>query len=230
MLEDVGGDFDEEAVERALVPSGENFAHFGSLEAEEPLYEGVGLADHLHVAILDAIVDHLDVVARASFADVGSAGHAAFNGLSGFGTHEGLAGFSINFRSDGGPDRFEFIPRGFIAAGHEGRAETRAFLAAGNTGADEAKPFFLESFFAADGVGPEGVSAVDHDIVGGKQGQEAVDYSVGGFAGLNENNNLAGECDRLDEFLEGLRADDTAGGAGIFGDELVGFFDSAVVN
>jgi hypothetical protein len=34
----------------------------------------VGLADHLHVTVLDSIVDHLDVVTSASLADPVAAG------------------------------------------------------------------------------------------------------------------------------------------------------------
>ena len=157
-------------------------------------------------------MNHLDEVAGAVGANVGDAR---------------LALGDCGNRSKDGAEGLVCL---CATARHDRRALECALFAARDTGANEVDSLGADLFFAADGVGPEGVSAVDHDIVGGKQGQEAVDYSVGGFAGLNENNNLAGECDRLDEFLEGLRADDTAGGAGIFGDELVGFFDSAVVN
>ena len=230
LLEDVGGDFDEEAVEGAGVPLAEDFAHFGGLEPEEALHEGVGLADHLHVAIFDAVVDHLDVVARAVFADVGGAGDAADDGFAGGGADEGLAGLGVDLGGDGVPDRGEFLVGGAVAAGHEGRAEAGAFFAAGHAGADEAETFFLHRLLAADGVGPEGVAAVDDDVVGLEERDEAVDDRVGGLTGLDEDDHLAGLREGGDELLERLGPDETAGGGGIFGDELFGFFDRAVVN
>jgi hypothetical protein len=230
LLEDVGGDLDEEAVERAGVPLGEDRAHLGGLEAEQAGHEGVGLADHLHVAILDAVVDHLHVMARAVLADVGRAGHAAGHGLAGRGAGDGLAGLGVNLGGDGLPDGLQFLPCGELAAGHEGRAEARALLAAGHAGADEAQAFFAERLLAADGVGPERVAAVDDDVALLEDGGEAVDHGVGRLAGLNEDDGLARLRQRGGEFLEGLGGDEAARGVGVLGDELVGLFGGAVVD
>jgi hypothetical protein len=70
----VAGDFDEVAVELALVPLGEDGVQLVGGEAEAALEQVVGFADELHVAVLDAVVDHLDVVACAVFADPVAAG------------------------------------------------------------------------------------------------------------------------------------------------------------
>jgi hypothetical protein len=200
------------------------------MSAEEAGHQGIGLADHLHVAILDAVVDHLHVVARAVLADVGRAGHAAGNGLAGLGAGDRLAGLGVDLRGDGLPDGLQFLPRGELAAGHEGRAEARAFLAAGDAGADEAQAFFAERLLATDRVGPERVAAVDDDVTLLEHGGEAVDDRVGRLAGLDEDDGLAGPGQGGGEFLECLGADEAAGGVRVLGDELVGLLGGAVVD
>ena len=64
--EDVAGDFDQVAIEVALVPFGEDVVHLVGGQAEAILHDVVGLADELHVAVLDAVVDHLHVMAGAA--------------------------------------------------------------------------------------------------------------------------------------------------------------------
>ena len=88
----------------------------------------VGLADELHVAVLDAVVHHLDVVARAILADPVAAGRAVFD----------LGG-------DGLEDLLHVRPRCRISAGHDGRAAARAFFAAGNAGTDEENAFLAQA-------------------------------------------------------------------------------------
>ncbi len=116
-------------------------------EAEAVLEELVGLADQLHVAVLDAVVDHLDVVACAVFADPVAAGGAVFN----------LGG-------DGLEDLLHVRPCFGVAAGHDGRAEARALFAAGDAGADEENALRREVLGAAVGVGEQRVAAVDDDV------------------------------------------------------------------
>ena len=65
LLENVPGDFDQVGVERALVPFGEDLADFGGGHLEQHLHHEIGFADELHVAVLDAVVDHLHVMAGA---------------------------------------------------------------------------------------------------------------------------------------------------------------------
>lgn len=68
-LKDVAGDLDQVRVELALVPLGKDVAKLVGSESEGLLEDVVGLADHLHVAVFDSVVDHLDVVTSASLAD-----------------------------------------------------------------------------------------------------------------------------------------------------------------
>jgi hypothetical protein len=117
------------------------------------LQQVVGFADQLHVAVLDAVVDHLDVVACAVFAHPVAAGCSVFD----------LGG-------DGLEDLLHVRPRGGIAAGHDGGAEARAFFAAGDAGADEENAFFGEILGAAVGIGEQRVAAVDDDVAGFEMG------------------------------------------------------------
>ena len=137
--QDVARDFDEVAVELALHPLGEGLVHLLVGHAEPVLHELVGLADELHVAVLDAVVDHLDVMAGA------------------VGAHPLAAGLAVRSL---GADRLEDVlderPGRRAAAGHHGRAEARAFLAAGDAGADVQQALALQVFGAADGVGENG--------------------------------------------------------------------------
>ena len=72
--EDVAGDLDEVGVEFALVPFGEDLVHLVGGQAQAVLHQVVGLADELHVAVFDAVVDHLHVMAGAVFAHPIAAG------------------------------------------------------------------------------------------------------------------------------------------------------------
>ena len=54
---------------RAFVPLGEDRRHLVAAHPEGGLHQLVRLADQLHVAVLDAVVHHLDVVAGAAAAD-----------------------------------------------------------------------------------------------------------------------------------------------------------------
>ena len=105
-------------------------------EAETSFEQLVGFADQLHVAVLNAVVDHLDVVAGAVFADPIAAGRAVFN-----------------FGGNGLENLLDMGPRCRISAGHDGGAEARAFFAAGNAGADEENALVGQVLRAAVGVG-----------------------------------------------------------------------------
>ena len=216
-----------EAVEDAFIPFGEDFSGLGGGHAEDAGHQGVSFADHLHVAVFDAVVDHFDVVARAVGTDVGGAGDSTGDWFSGRRAGEGLAGFGVDFRGDGSPDGLNFFPGGDVAAGHEGGAEAGALFTAGDAGADEAEALFPEGLLAADGVGPQGVAAVDDDVVLLEKWHEAVDHGVGGLAGLDEDDDLAGAGEGGDELLQRLRADEAAGGVRVFGDDLDGFMAGA---
>ena len=187
--EDLGGDLDEEAVELALVPLAEDRGEVVRREAEAVLEELVGLADELHVAILDAVVHHLDVVARAALADPVAAGSTVFD-LCGDGLEDGL---------DCGPSRW-------IAAGHDGGAEARALFAAGYAGADVVQALLREFLRATVGVGVERVAAVDDDVALFEERNDGCDVLVYNLAGLDHDHDATGSLEFADQLLNGVRA------------------------
>ena len=111
--------FDQIGIQLALVPFGKNLVHFVGAHAEAVFHDVVGLADQLHVAVFNAVVDHLHVMPRAAFADPVAARHIVFH-----------------FRGDALKNIFHMRPRGGRTAGHDARAMARAFLAAAHAGAD----------------------------------------------------------------------------------------------
>ena len=72
--ENVPGDFNKVAVKIPFVPFSEHLVHLVMIHAQPVLHETVGLADELHVAILNAIMDHLDIMACTIVADPVAAG------------------------------------------------------------------------------------------------------------------------------------------------------------
>ena len=230
LLEHLGGDLDEEGVQVALVPFFEGGADLVRGHAEEAAHEVVGFADHLHVAVLDAVVDHLDVVASAVGADMGHAGDTTLDGLAGGRAGEFDAGDGIYLRGDGFPDGLQFGPGGSIATRHEGRTKTGAFFAAGDAGADEAEALGLQLFLAADGVRPEGVAAVDDDVARLESRGELVDHRVGRAAGLDEDDRFAGLLEGGREVLDGGAAGELARGLRVFLHELVGLGGRTVIH
>src|SRR5215469_12592242 len=98
----------------------------------------VGLADELHVDVLDAVVHHLHVVPGAVRPDVGRARYAARDRLAGGIVFQGRAGFGVHLGGDGLPDRLEVLPRVGMATRHQRRAEAGADLPTADAGAEEA--------------------------------------------------------------------------------------------
>ena len=174
--EDIAGDLDEVAVQLAVVPIVEDLVEFVVGQAQGVLEDPVGLADQLHVAVLDAVVDHLHVMAGAAGADPFAAGN-------------------VVVRPDLGRDRLEDRldqrPGLFAAAGHDAGPLQRAFLAAGDAGADEQQALRFDILRAAFGVVKIGVAAVDDHVAGREQRNEVLDELIDRRAGLDHEHHLA---------------------------------------
>ena len=126
----------------------------------------VDLGDELHVAVLDAVVHHLDVVARTARPHVGHARLAVF----------GLC----RHRAE---NRRERVPRLARPSGHHRRPSQRAFFAAGHAHADKAEPRRRELICAPIGIAEKRIAAVDEDVfaleVRTKVRDDAVDRRTG---------------------------------------------------
>ena len=186
----VGGNLDQIAVEHALVPLLEHLVHFVRGHAEVIAHQLVGFADQLHIAVLDAVVNHLHEVTRAVFANPVA------------------AGLAVHVRADGLEDGLDIRPRLGRAAGHHARALQRALFAAGNAGADVVQTLALHVRGAAGGVREVAVAAVDDDVAGFENLQKLLDHVVDGFAGLDHHHNLARLGKVMRQLLDGVAADD----------------------
>ncbi len=120
----VARDRDKIAVKLASVIFVKCGAHFVVCHAQPVAHEVVCLADKLHVAILDAVVNHFNEVAGTALANPAAAGLA-----------------SRRFGADCLEDIANVRPSLGRAARHHGGAVQSAFLAARNARADIVKPF-----------------------------------------------------------------------------------------
>lgn len=132
--ENVSGDLDEERVENAVVPLLEDVGNLWLLETETSLEDIVGLADELHVSVLDTVVDHLDVMSCSCAADPLTARLVV--GL-GSGLLENL---------------LEVGPCGLGTSGHDRGSVTSTLLTTGDTSTDEEESLLLECLCSSDGV------------------------------------------------------------------------------
>ena len=119
--ENVARDLDQVAFQLGLVPGVEDVVQLVVGKADGVLEQEIGFADELHVAVFDAVVDHLDVMAGARLADPFAAGNVVLGSDLG---------------ADGLQDRLDVGPGGRGAAGHDAGAFQGPLFASGNARAD----------------------------------------------------------------------------------------------
>ena len=175
------------------------------------LQDGVGFADQLHVAVLDAVVHHLDVMAGAVRA------------------HVAAARFAIDLRGDLAKDRRDDFPGFARSAGHERRTFERAFFAAGNAAADEMNSFSFQILAAALRIGEKRIAAVDDDVAFFEQRRELTDDRIDRRAGLDHDHRFARTLESADEFFHRARRLDVFS-LGSTGGELLGDLRGAIEN
>ena len=103
-----------------------------------------------------------------------------------------------------------------------------ALLAAGDADADEVQVLLGERGLAAAGVLVVRVAGVDDDVARLQQRLELLDHGVDRLAGLDHDQDAARLLQRINEFLEGLRADEVALVA-VLGEQGVCLFHRPVV-
>ena len=185
------GDLDQERFELAVVPGAELIGDRVDLEAGAVAEQVIALGDQLHVGVLDPVVDHLHVVARAVGADVGAARRA------------------VDRRGDRLEDRLDGLVVGLaVAAGHDARPVERALLAARDADAEEVDAALGELGVTPLGVAEVGVAAVDHDVAALQVRGDLVDHGVGGGARLNHAHQHARPLERPDPIRDRLMCGD----------------------
>src|SRR5205085_3081042 len=130
------------------------------VEAGDILQDRVGLADQLHVAVLDAVVDHLDVMAGP------------------IRSHVSAAGLAIHLRRDLAENRRDDLPRIARSARHERWPFQRAFLSPRNATADKMKTAAFQILAAPLRVGEKRIATVDNDIAFFQKRRELIDDGI----------------------------------------------------
>ena len=67
---DIRSDFDQVAVQFALVPFSEDFSHVFCRKAKQVLHQVITFCNQLHITVLDTIVDHFHIVTSSIRTDV----------------------------------------------------------------------------------------------------------------------------------------------------------------
>ena len=210
--QDLAGDLDEIAVELGLVPLREDLVHLVGIHAQKVLHELIGLADELHIAVLDSVVDHLHEVACSAVSYPVTAGTSV-----------------LDLGADCLEDRFYQRPCLGRSAGHHGRALQSTLFSAGNTGSDVEKALGLDICTASDCVGEVAVAAVDDYIARLKHGKKLLDEVVHRLACLDEHENLAGSLEVGSQFLDAVASDNVLALCTAV-DEVVDLGDCSVVD
>ena len=183
LAQHLGGDLNEVGIQVPGVPGGKNVRHLGVAEAQG-LQQFVGLADELHVGVLDAVVDHLHEMPGAVGADVGA------------------TGFTIHVGGDPLQDRAERLVGLRGSAGHDRGSLQGSDLPSGDPSPHEVQSEVAEALLAAAGVLEERVAAVDDDVPLLEERHEGVDGGVGRATGLDHENDAAGTFQGGDEIRQ----------------------------
>ena len=186
--------------------------HFVGTHPEAVLHDVVGFADQLHVAVFDAVVHHLDVVAGAHFADPLAARRAAF--------HLGRHGLE---------DILDVRPGRGRAARHDARAVAGAFFATGNAGADVEHALAFDVFLPAVGVVEKRIATIDNDVTGFEVRDDLVDELVDRLAGLDQHHDAARALELGDHFFDRVRPLHLRA-LGLIGQELIHLVGRTVVS
>ena len=202
LVEHGRGDLDQERLEVAPVPVVEDALDGRDVEPDAVAQEVVGLRDQLHVGVLDAVVDHLHVVAGAVGADVRA------------------ARLAVHLGGDRGEDLLDVGVGLARPARHDRGAIERALLTAGDARADEAQPLGLAIGLAAARVGEVRVAGVDDDVALVEQRLQRFDHAVDRRPGLDHDDDAARALEGGDELLQRLGTREVALG-GELGQKLL---------
>ncbi|KAH3667268.1 hypothetical protein OGAPHI_002917 [Ogataea philodendri] len=208
--ENVSGDLDQERVQNSLVPLGKDVGDLLVGEATNTLHEVVGLANQLHVTVLDTVVDHLDVVAGS--------------GIS----NPVTAWLAVRLGSNGLENVLDVWPCLDSTTWHQRRTVTGTFLTTRHTGSNEQNALLLEIGKTSVGVWEVRVTTIDDNVTLLHVRQKLVDETVDRVSGLHKQDNSSRSLKLLAQLLDGVGTKNGLA-LGLVGQEVIHLLNSSVV-
>ena len=102
----------------------------------------------------------------------------------------------------------EMWPGSIGTTRHDGRTVSSTFFTTRDTGTDKVEALGFEVLGSSDGVWVVRVTTVDQDVSLFEVRSQLVDEGINGRASLDEDDDLSGSLEGLDEFLNGLATND----------------------
>ncbi len=209
--EDIFGNVDQVAAQLAFVPFGEGLRQLFIGERQTAFQHRIGFGNQLHVAILDAVMNHLHIMASAISTDIGDTRLTVFSNR----------GNLLQNRSN------KFIGF-FLATRHDGRPFQSSLFTTGNTCTDKVKTFGRQFTVTTDGVLEEGVAAINDDVAFIEVRLKGIDGAVGASPSLHHQQDTTWCFKGFNKLLYCVVRDQFL--AGVFGNYFIGLFTGAVEN
>src|SRR6185436_5209741 len=192
-------------------PFRQDLMHLVCRHPKAGFHDVVGFADELHIAVLNAVMDHLHVMARAIFADPIAARRAI-----------------VNLGSDALKNGLYVGPCRRRTAGHYRWTVARAFLTAGYTSADVKEPFRFHVLRPPIGVLEKGIAAIDDDVPWFEMWNELIDEFVDRLASFHHEHYPARPLELRHNVLDGMSTE-YIGAFGFLVKKIVDLRDGTVV-
>ena len=186
--------------------------HFVVRHAEPGLHHLVRLADHLHVTVLDTIVNHFHKVPCPATANP-------------IATRFALVGLGTDRLEDG----LHVRPGIRISTRHDTWTFEGSFFTAGDTGSDVQDSFRREIVRTANRIGELAVATIDDDVALFKERQQTFDHCIDRTSGFDHDHDATWTFQLAAKLFQRMRADDRLA-AGSPVDEIVNFGSRTVVN
>ena len=152
---DGGGNLDQIALQRALVPAVKHRPDLCRSPAQPIAHHAVNLGNHLHIGIFDAIMHRFDEMPRAAR------------------THPGGTSCALILGRNCLQHRGHPVPIGLLAAAHDRGAMARTLFAARHAHAKKMRPLDLGLSRSPVGVVEIRVACVDDQIIRAQQGAQS---------------------------------------------------------
>ena len=180
MLQDISSNFNKIATQFALIPLRKDRRHFSVIQLQQVLHHPIGFRNKLHIAIFDAIMNHLDKMSRTGRSHPLTARRAV--GCFGSNTLQ---------------NRLHFFPGAYRTARHDRSSIQCTLFTAGNTCSHKTEASRFGQCHTAIGIFIVGITAVYQYISRREQRKKLLHQFVYRTTGTNHHHYLARNGYRL---------------------------------